>query len=37
MNTFRLLICSSLLLLWLQALTAGVLMVNTQESFQGSQ
>ncbi len=37
MNKFRLLICSSLLLLWLQALTAGVLMVNTQESFQGSQ
>ena len=37
MNRFRLLICSSLLLLWLQALTAGVLMVSTQESFQGSQ
>ena len=37
MNKSRLLIGSSLLLLWLQALTAGVLMVNTQESFQGSQ
>ena len=37
MNKFRLLICSSLLLLWFQALTAGVLMVSTQEFFQGSQ
>lgn len=36
MNKF-LLICSSLLLLWLPALTAGVLMVNTQEFYQGSQ
>ena len=37
MNKFRLLICSSLLLLWFQVLTAGVLMVSTQEFFQGSQ
>ena len=37
MNKQRLLICSSLLLLWIEALEAGVLMVNTQESFEGSQ
>ena len=37
MNKQRLLICSLLLLLWIEALDAGVLMVNTQESFEGSQ
>ena len=36
MKKFRLLICPWLLLSWLQALTAGVLMVSTQESFGGS-
>jgi hypothetical protein len=36
MKPFRLFVCSSLSLLWLQALTAGVLMVNTQEFLEGS-
>ena len=36
MKTFRRLISCSLLLLWLPALTAGVLMVNTQEFLGGS-
>ena len=37
MNKYRPLVWSSLLLLWIEALGAGVLMVNTQESFEGSQ